>query len=189
MTKTGALASILTSPPEEAAPRLLGSFLVSTVDGHEVVARISEVEAYKGSDDPASHAFRGETRRNTSMFQEPGTLYVYRSYGIHNCANTAAGPKGVGWGILIRGGDVVEGSGVAARRRGRKTELANGPGKLCQALGITLDLNGTDLLDSTSIVHLEPGEPPDYVMATPRVGISKARDLPWRFVAASQLSA
>lgn len=189
MTRTNALASILASPPEEAAPRLLGSLLVSKVDGDEVVARINEVEAYKGSDDPASHAFRGETRRNTSMFQEPGTLYVYRSYGIHNCANSAAGPKGIGWGILIRGGEVVEGDAIAARRRGRRTELANGPGKLCQALGIDLDLNGTDLLESTSIVHLEPGEPPDYVMATPRIGISKARDLPWRFVAASQLSA
>ena len=189
MTRTRGLGSFLAGPPEEAAPRLLGSLLVSNVDGQEVVVRVNEVEAYKGADDPASHAFRGETKRNTSMFQDPGTLYVYRSYGIHNCANSAAGPKGVGWGILIRGGEVVEGDRTAARRRGRGSELANGPGKLCQALGITLDLNGTDLLDSTSIVHLEPGDPPDYVMATPRIGISKARDVPWRFVAASQLSA
>ncbi|HEX6219812.1 MAG TPA: DNA-3-methyladenine glycosylase [Acidimicrobiia bacterium] len=188
MTRTSGLDSILAGPPEEAAPRLLGSHLVSRVGGDEVVVRLTEVEAYKGSDDPASHAFRGETGRNTSMFQEPGTLYVYRSYGIHNCANAAAGPKGVGWGILIRAGHVIDGSGVAARRRGRRTELADGPGKLCQALGITLDLNGTNLLDPSSVVHLEPGSPPEYVMATPRVGISKARDLPWRFVAASQLS-
>jgi len=189
VTRTRGLETVLAGPPEEAAPRLLGSLLVSKVDGHEVVVRINEVEAYKGEDDPASHAFRGETQRNVSMFQDPGTLYVYRSYGIHNCANSAAGPKGVGWGILIRGGDVVEGGGTATRRRGRSSELANGPGKLCQALGISLDLNGTDLLDSTSVIHLEPGDSPDYVMATPRIGISKARDLPWRFVAASQLSA
>lgn len=188
MTRTRGLASVLAGAPEEAAPVLLGSLLISNVDGDEVVVRIDEVEAYKGSDDPASHAYRGETRRNTSMFQEPGTLYVYRSYGIHNCANSAAGPRGVGWGILIRGGEVVEGVGTAARRRGRPTDLADGPGKLCQALGITLDLNGTDLLDPTSAIHLEPGEPPDYVMATPRIGISKARDVPWRFVAASQLT-
>jgi DNA-3-methyladenine glycosylase len=84
---------------------------------------------------------------------------------------------------------VVDGEATAARRRGRRTELANGPGKLCQALGITLDLNGTNLLDSSSTVHLVSGEPPDYVMATPRIGISKARDLPWRFVSASQLTA
>lgn len=189
MTRTGELASLLEGPPEVAAPLLLGSHLISRVDGHEVAVRIDEVEAYKGSDDPASHAFRGETIRNGSMFQDPGTLYVYRSYGIHNCANSAAGPKGVGWGILIRGGEVVDGAPIAARRRGRRTELADGPGKLCQALGITLDLNGTDLLDPSSIVHLESGDPPEYVMATPRVGISKARDLLWRFVAASQLSA
>lgn len=188
MTTTSGLRSILAGPPEEAAPRLLGSLLVSRVGGEEVVVRINEVEAYKGSDDPASHAFRGETRRNTSMFQDPGTLYVYRSYGIHNCANSATGPQGVGWGVLIRGGDVLHGIAAAARRRGRRTELADGPGKLCQALAITLDLNGTDLLDSDSVVHLEPGDPPEYVMATPRIGISNGRDFPWRFVAASQLS-
>lgn len=189
MTHTQGLEAILGGPPEEAAPHLLGSLLVSRVDGDEVVVRINEVEAYKGSDDPASHAYRGETERNTSMFQDPGTLYVYRSYGVHNCANSAAGPKGVGWGILIRGGEVVYGEGIAARRRGRWTELADGPGKLCQALGITLELNGTDLLAPTSVVHLEAADPPDFVMATPRIGISKARDRKWRFVAASQLSA
>lgn len=189
MTQTRGLKSILKGAPEEAAPQLLGSLLVSRVDGDEVIVRIEEVEAYKGDEDPASHAYRGETRRNTSMFQQPGTLYVYQSYGIHNCANTAAGPKGVGWGILIRGGEVVAGAGVAARRRGRRTELADGPGKMCQALGITIDLNGTDLLNPGSVVHLEPGESPEYVMATPRIGISKAKDRPWRFVAATQLSA
>ncbi|HEU4319562.1 MAG TPA: DNA-3-methyladenine glycosylase [Acidimicrobiia bacterium] len=189
MSRATALESILISPPEEAAPRLLGSLLVSRADDAEVVVRITEVEAYKGSDDPASHAYRGETPRNTSMFQRPGTLYVYRSYGIHNCANTAAGPEGVGWGILIRGGEVVDGSAVAARRRGLRTDLANGPGKLCQALGIQIEHNGIDLLAPTSVIRLEPGETPDYIMATPRIGISKAKDKPWRFVAVSQLSA
>jgi DNA-3-methyladenine glycosylase len=189
MTRTGGLESILVASPEDAAPRLLGSLLVSRIDGEEVVARISEVEAYKGSDDPASHAYRGETERNSSMFRKPGTLYVYRSYGIHHCANSAAGPEGVGWGILIRGAQIVEGSVVAARRRGRRTELADGPGKLCQALGIGLIHNGTDLLDPASVVHLRPGEPPEYVMATPRIGISRAKERMWRFVAAAQLSA
>lgn len=182
MSRLSHLGDILASAPEDAAPRLLGAHLVSRVGGGEVRLRIDEVEAYKGSDDPASHAYRGETSRNTSMFQHPGTLYVYRSYGIHNCANTAAGPEGVGWGILIRGGEIIDGLGLAVMRRGRETELANGPGKLCQALGITLDLNGTDLLSADSVVHLEDGEPPPLVMATPRIGISKAKDLPWRFV-------
>jgi DNA-3-methyladenine glycosylase len=182
-------ASILSGAPEQAAPRLLGAHLVSTLGGETVRVRINEVEAYKGEDDPASHAFRGRTARNGSMFQEPGTLYVYRSYGIHNCANTAAGPEGIGWGILIRGGEVVEGAGPAARRRGRRDQLANGPGKLCQALGITLEHNGTNLLDPSSSLRLEEGEYPELVMATPRVGISKAKDRPWRFVAATQFSA
>jgi DNA-3-methyladenine glycosylase len=185
----GDLAAILERPPEEAAPRLLGSLLVSRVGDEEVSVRIAEVEAYKGSDDPASHAYRGETLRNGSMFRKPGTLYVYRSYGIHNCANTAVGPEGVGWGILIRGGQIVDGAAVAARRRGRRSDLANGPGKLCQALGITLEHNGTDLLDDEASIRLVPGEPPEYVMATPRVGISRAAELPWRFVAAAQFSA
>lgn len=189
MVRERYIEDVLNGAPEKAAPRLLGADLVSRVDGDEVRVRINEVEAYKGEDDPASHAYRGETARNGSMFRKPGTLYVYRSYGIHNCANTSVGPEGVGWGILIRGGEVVEGGAVAQRRRGRRSDLANGPGKLCQALGITIDLNGADLLESSSIVHLEEGEGPEMVMATPRVGVSKAKDRPWRFVSATQLSA
>lgn len=185
---SGGLAAILESPPEDAAPRLLGSLLVSRVDDEEVVARIDEVEAYKGEDDPASHAYRGETVRNGSMFRKPGTLYVYRSYGIHNCANTAVGPEGVGWGILIRSAQILEGAQIASRRRGHRTDLANGPGKLCQALGITLEHNGTYLLDGDAPIQLVPGRPPEYVMATPRIGISRAAERPWRFVAATQLS-
>lgn len=174
----------LSGSPEHVAPMLLGAHLVSSIGGGgEVRVRITEVEAYKGSDDPASHAFRGRTRRNGSMFERPGTLYVYRSYGIHWCANVAAGPEGVGWGILFRGGEVVDGLGVARARRGREDELANGPGKLAQALGIDHSHNGSYLLDELSPLRLEPGSPPDLVMATPRVGISQARDRPWRFVA------
>lgn len=189
MSRLAAFEDLLGGAPEEAAPRLLGAHIVSTVGNEQVRIRIDEVEAYKGDEDPASHAFRGETKRNSSMFRRPGTLYVYRSYGIHDCANTSAGPEGVGWGILIRGGEVIDGEIVASRRRGRPSDLANGPGKLCQALGITIELNGTDLLDPASVVHLEEGERPEMVMATPRIGISKAADLPWRFVAATQLSA
>ncbi|HZD24162.1 MAG TPA: DNA-3-methyladenine glycosylase [Acidimicrobiia bacterium] len=186
MTRLRGLEWVLASPPEEAAPQILGSLLVSRVDDDEVIVRIDEVEAYKGSDDPASHAYGGETATNGSMFRKPGTLYVYRSYGIHNCANTAAGPEGVGWGILIRGGKVVAGEGMAKRRRGGRTDLANGPGKLCQALGITIDLDGTDLFDPSSIITLEEGQPPEMVMATPRIGITKAKDHPWRYIAASR---
>jgi len=179
---TSGLRKLLSGPPEDAAPRLLGSHLVSTLDDDVVRVRLTEVEAYKGSDDPASHAHNGQTVRNSPMFAYPGTLYVYRSYGIHWCANTAAGPEGTGWGILMRAGEIVEGEGVVVRRRGRATELVNGPGKLTQALGIVGDHNGLDLLDPDSPIRLEEGSAPGYVMATPRIGISRAQDLPWRFV-------
>ena len=188
---TGTIASLqqaLAGAPDEAAPLLLGNLLVSTIDDEIVRMRITEVEAYKGAEDPASHAYRGRTDRNGSMFERPGTLYCYRSYGIHTCANTATGPVGTGWGVLIRGGEIVEGQAVAKRRRGRQDDLSNGPGKVCQALGITLDRDGTDLFDPTSVVHLESGEPPEIVVATPRIGISKAKQRPWRFVAVSQVS-
>ncbi len=179
------LVAQLAGPPEVAAPRLLGAVLVSTIGSSSVAVRVNEVEAYRGQDDPASHAFRGPTARNGSMFERPGTLYVYRSYGLHWCANVSAGPEGTGWAILFRGGEVVDGVGTARARRGRDTELANGPGKLCQALGIDGSHDGTNLFDHDSPLRLEPGAPPQLVMATPRVGISKARDLPWRFIAAT----
>lgn len=188
MTSLQDLAETLAGPPEEAAPKLLGALLVSEVDGKPVRLRITEVEAYKGSDDPASHAYRGRTARNESMFRSPGTLYVYRSYGIHNCANTAAGPDGIGWGILLRGGQVVDGEGIVRMRRGRSDNLTNGPGKVCQALGIDISHNGLDLLDTGSEVRLEPGTPPDLVMATPRIGVSQARDRAWRFIEATTVS-
>jgi len=188
MRGTGALEEMLVGPPEEAAPRLLGCHLVSTVGDETVKLRISEVEAYKGPDDPASHAFRGPTNRNRSMFARPGTLYVYRSYGIHHCANVAAGPEGIGWGILIRGGDIVDGQPVAVRRRGRTAELSDGPGKVCEALAIAGEHDGHYLLGGDSPVWLEPGTTPGLVVATPRVGITRAKDRPWRFVAAVSAS-
>ena len=183
------LAELLAGSPEEGAPLLLGSYLVSEVGRKLVTARVTEVEAYKGSDDPASHAFRGQTRRNGSMFERPGTLYVYRSYGVHWCANVAAGPEGVGWGILFRGGEIEEGIGVARARRGRENDLGNGPGKLTQALGIDHFHNGSYLLGGSSPIRLEPGPPPELVLATPRVGISRAKERPWRFVAVTEASA
>ena len=188
MDSSRALTTILEGSPEEAAPHLLGTHLVSEIDGKTVRVRITEVEAYKGEDDPASHAFRGRTERNGSMFEQAGTLYCYRSYGVHTCANTAAGPVGAGWGILIRGGELIEGGGVARERRGRATDLTNGPGKLCEALGIDLAHNGIYLLDPKASIRLEAGEAPPYVMATPRVGISRAQDRPWRFVAATAVT-
>lgn len=188
MSRDAELADLLAQEPEVAAPSLLGSHLTSEVDGRLVRLRITEVEAYKGSDDPASHAYGGRTDRNRSMFQLPGTLYVYRSYGIHYCANTSAGPEGVGWGILIRGGDVVEGETVVRERRLREDDLTNGPGKVCQALAIASSHDGIDLLDPTSVIRLEHGDRPELVISMPRVGISKATERRWRFVAATAAS-
>lgn len=179
------LTDLLSNPPEVAAPRLLGAVLESDLAEPPVRLRVTEVEAYRGQDDPASHAFRGRTARNGSMFERPGTLYVYRSYGVHWCANVAAGPEGVGWGILFRGGEVIDGHTAASARRGGRRDLADGPGKLTQALGIDGSHDGTYLLDGSARLRLRTGTPPEVVMATPRIGISKAQDLPWRFVAAS----
>lgn len=189
MIESSKLGDLLSGVPEEAAPQLLGSYLVSVVDDKLVRIRITEVEAYKGGDDPASHAYRGRTPRNGSMFEQPGTLYCYRSYGVHTCANSAAGPLGTGWGILLRGGEIVEGVGAVKQRRRRTDQLTNGPGKLSEALGITLEHDGLNLLDAASAVRLEAGSTPDLVMATPRIGISKATDKAWRFIAVSQVTA
>jgi DNA-3-methyladenine glycosylase len=180
-----AIGDLLGMPPEQGAPLLIGCVLTSTVGGSTIRARVTEVEAYKGSDDPASHAFRGRTKRNGSMFERAGTLYVYRSYGIHLCANVSVGPEGTGWAVLFRAAGILDGEGVARSRRGRADHLTDGPGKLTQALGIRAEHDGVDLLSSTSEVRLESGAPSQVVVATPRVGISQAQDRLWRFVEVS----
>ena len=175
------MAPDLSGPVEHVARRLLGHHLVTDLGAVTAVV-VEEVEAYGGGDDPASHAYRGPTARNASMFGPAGTLYIYRSYGIHWCANVVTGSSGEGQAVLIRGGRVVEGLETVVCRRGRSDHLADGPGKLAQALGITGRLDGTSVL--TGPVHLEPGIVPDpaSVRATPRIGITREADRPWRFV-------
>ncbi|MDE0170586.1 MAG: DNA-3-methyladenine glycosylase [bacterium] len=174
----------LSGPVEIVARRLLGHRLVTEFEDRTVVV-IDEVEAYGGVDDPASHAYRGPTTRNASMFGAAGTLYVYRSYGIHWCANVATGLAGKGQAVLIRGGRVVEGKQTVVRRRGRTDHLADGPGKLTQALGITGDHDGTSVFRGP--VRLAPGPAPDpaAIRTTPRIGITREVDRPWRFVVVS----
>ena len=171
----------LSSGPAQAAKALLGSRLVSEL-GPRVSLTINETEAYGGSDDPASHAFRGPTARNGSMFAPAGFWYVYRSYGVHWCLNLVTGPAGEGQAVLLRGGQTAEGEEVAARRRGRNDHLADGPGKLTQALGATGAQDGSSAF--TGPLRLEPGPPPhpSRIRATPRIGITKATDRPWRFL-------
>ena len=166
----------------EIAPELLGQTLVSGARGGTIV----EVEAYEGPDDPASHAYRGPTDRSKVMFERPGLLYVYRSYGVHWCANVVCGPEGSGSALLLRALEPTCGVDQmwSARPKARRaTDLASGPGKLCAALGIDLSHYGADLLDPDSPVRLLPGPGlgPAEVITGPRVGISKAVERPWRF--------
>ena len=142
--------------------------------------RLNEVEAYDGANDPASHAYRGKTERTAPMFGPPGTVYVYRSYGIHWCANIVVGPKGQAAAVLLRGGDLVAGREIAELRRGRTNDLTNGPGKLCEALAITGDDSGT-LLGEGILLEPRPSPAGTRVRSSPRIGISKATDRPWRF--------
>ena len=144
---------------------------------------LTEVEAYAGERDAASHAYRGPTKRNRAMFGPAGTLYVYRSYGVHWCMNVVVREAGIAHAILLRGGRPIEGRSTMEQRRGRSDHLVDGPGKLCQALGVRGEHDGTSL--ETGPVRLVPAALPDdlSVIATPRIGISKATEVAWRFVA------
>ncbi len=168
----------LHGPVEEIAPRLIGATLETRFDGLHTAAVLTEVEAYSEFD-PASHSFRGRTAANESMYGPAGTIYVYRSYGVHWCANLVTGTEGRGEAILLRAGRPVAGVEVMRRRRGRRDHLTDGPGKLAQALGLNGDHDG---LSMGSVIELRFPEMAAQVVATPRIGISKAINTPWRFV-------
>ena len=172
------LRDVLAGPVLEVAPRLLGA----TLRHGEVAVRLTEVEAYHGTNDPGSHAANGPTPRNEIMFGPPGFLYVYFIYGMHHCANVVCGPEGEASAVLLRAGEVVEGLATAASRRGGAVrDLARGPARLCDALAIDLSHKGTSLLDGP--VRLELGEPldPAAIAVGPRVGLRLAAERPWRF--------
>jgi DNA-3-methyladenine glycosylase len=175
----------LLGPPEAVAPTLLGCWLVTDRPAGRVALRLTEVEAYAGNGtDPAAHSHRGPTPRAAVMFGPPGRLYVYFSYGVHWCANVVVGAEGQGSAVLLRAGDVVVGEELAASRRPTARtarDLARGPARLTQALAIGPDDKDADLLDPSSPVRLHRGDPPAQVSAGPRVGISLATELPWRF--------
>jgi DNA-3-methyladenine glycosylase len=165
------------------APELLGKLLV--VGG--AAGRIVEVEAYR-EDDPASHSHRGRTARNATMFGPPGHLYVYFTYGMHHCANVVTGRAGDGQAVLLRAVVPVRGLDElwARRPRARRAEdLANGPGKLCQAFGLDRRHDGIDLCAADSPVRLvdDGTPPPPTPITTGRIGIRRATEHPWRFVA------
>jgi len=195
-------------PSVEAAPDLLGSVLEhETADGL-VAVELTEVEAYAGRSDPASHAYRGKTARNAVMFGPPGHAYVYFTYGMHFCVNVVClGEEGSASAVLLRAGRVIAGEELACARRTRGTtaiaprDLARGPARLCQALGIDRSQNGADMVSAGSPLRMLSGAgnparsallasgdetlihpaTPRRIVAGPRVGVSSAAEIPWRF--------
>jgi DNA-3-methyladenine glycosylase len=168
----------------EVAHQLIGCHLRHGASSGIIV----ETEAYHDSE-PACHAFVGLTRRTATLFGAPGRAYVYRSYGIHALLNAVCEPAGTGAAVLIRALEPLDGIELMARRRGlAQTELralCSGPGKLTQALAVGLELNGSSLIDGPVVIDPPPpGRKPPRIQAAPRIGISKATELPWRFCAA-----
>lgn len=164
---------------------LIGCILWSAVGGELTGGLVVEAEAYL-EDDPASHSFRGRTDRNRSMFGPPGRAYVYRSYGVHWCLNVVTGADGQGEAVLIRALEPLEGLDIMRRRRrvDAMSDLCRGPGRLCQALGITGDLDGVPLQGPPLWLEARRGCSP-LVVSSVRVGIIKGTDRPWRYLDAT----
>jgi DNA-3-methyladenine glycosylase len=177
------------------AKNLLGKYLVRKIKNKTLVGKIVEVEAYLGEKDPASHAYRGLTKRNEVMFKEGGHLYVYFTYGMHFCANVVTEKEGIAHAVLLRALEPIEGIDVMRENRrftrqrddwraADKTDdkmLTNGPAKLCQAFGIGRKDNGTNLLGDT--IFLTEGEtiPRSSIVSTTRIGITAGQEVNWRF--------
>lgn len=179
------LREVLEEDVISAARQLLGCLVVT--EGR--VARIVETEAYRAEDDPACHAYRRRTARNAVMWGPPGHAYVFLNYGLHRMLNVSCHPDGRAAAVLIRAAEPLEGHELMRALRGpvADRELMRGPGRLCQAMGISLTDDGVDLLDPLSLVRLIEDEPAAYVSEGPRIGITKGVDLPWRFRDAERL--
>ena len=186
-------------PSQEVAPDLLGCVLEHETAEGLVAVELTEVEAYAGETDPASHSYRGRTGRNGVMFGPPGYAYVYFTYGMHFCVNVVCMPAGIPRAVLLRAGRVSAGEDLARRRRARwrseasqgsvlpARDLARGPARLCQALAIDRAQNGLDVCSADGELRLRPADPglradgAIEVAVGPRVGVSAAADVPWRF--------
>ena len=187
------VAEVLARDSLQAAPALLGAIVTTTSPEGTVSVRLTEVEAYRGEADPGSHAFRGRTARNASMFEAGGIIYVYFTYGMHHCVNVVTGPEGLSRAVLMRGGEVVAGVELARRRRPaarNDRDLARGPARLCAALGLDRADDGTALGGPGSRVSLalpEPGLNPEAarIRTGPRTGVAgpggDGEAYPWRF--------
>ena len=168
--------------PRVVAPELLGKVLVRG----GLAARIVEVEAYCGAEDPGSHAFRGMTKRNATMFGPAGHLYVYFTYGMHWCANAVCGDEGEGVAVLLRAAEPLEGLDAMWARRPkakRERDLLAGPARLCQAFDLTGAEDGCDLVGAShGVTVVDDGTPPpSSPLVGPRIGLSGGADLPWRW--------
>jgi len=169
--------ALLAGDAPDVAPLLLNKLLVHG----PCIGRIIEVEAYR-QDDPASHSYRGVTPRTAVMFGPPGHLYVYFTYGMHWCANVVTGTSGEGAAVLLRALEPVEGIDIMLERRNGRAGVADGPAKLCQAMAIGPEHNGVDLCRPGSVGLFDDGtSPPGTPRVGPRIGISKAVDVPWRW--------
>ncbi|MCA9338187.1 MAG: DNA-3-methyladenine glycosylase [Candidatus Saccharibacteria bacterium] len=174
--------SFLDAPSWEVAPQLLGCELERIFDDGSVVrVKIVEVEAYDQSDE-ASHSYRGKTMRTETMFGSSGHLYVYFTYGMHYCANIVTSGAGRGAGVLLRAVEPITGIDIIEnRRKTTGVNATNGPAKLAQALGIDFDMRGHDLRSgSLRLIPYSP-LPRSQIVASPRIGISRAKDTLWRF--------
>jgi DNA-3-methyladenine glycosylase len=175
------LSEFLQKPAFEVAPLLLGCILEREINGRVMRVRIVETEAYDETD-AASHSYKGRTPRTDIMFGEAGHLYVYFTYGMHYCCNIVTGKEGSGAAVLIRAVEPIEGEEYMHNLRSfGGVQLTNGPAKLCQALGIDKQLNGHDLTEAPlKLIIQEPVDSSDIIQTT-RIGISQAKDVPWRF--------
>lgn len=172
----------LEMPAEEVAPRLLGCEVVREINGQKLIGRIVETEAYDQTD-AASHSYRGQTPRTEVMFGRAGHLYVYFTYGMHYCSNIVCGPAGHGSAVLIRAVEPLEGIEVMAQNRHGTAEhnLTNGPAKFCQAFAIDKPWNGHDLRQPPLKLIAKPALNQSQIVQTTRIGISEARENPWRW--------
>jgi DNA-3-methyladenine glycosylase len=166
--------------PREVAVDLLGCTLTHETPEGVASGMIVETEAYR-PEDPACHAYKGPTMRNRAMFDGPGLVYVYLSYGIHYLLNAVCEGRGVGSAVLVRALRPLQGLELMARRRGRASGLCDGPGKLSQALGIDARRDGHDLTGGDLTVRWG-GPPAGEIVATTRIGITRGTDLPWRYL-------
>jgi DNA-3-methyladenine glycosylase len=168
---------LLEGDAPDVAPLLLNKLLVHG----PCIGRIVEVEAYR-QDDPASHSYRGVTPRTSVMFGRAGHLYVYFTYGMHHCANIVTGPEGAGAAVLLRALEPLAGVELMQARRNGRPGLADGPAKLCQAMAIGPEHNGVDVCVDGPVGLFDDGTPPPVKpLVGPRIGITKAIDVPWRW--------